>query len=73
VTAHLVDDSNDIDPTWLLGKKKSGVTADASAPEALITEVIHHLQELTGATVREFDGVLETTVFPLPKGLQEKS
>jgi 4-hydroxy-3-methylbut-2-enyl diphosphate reductase len=69
VTAHLVDDSGDIDPAWLASK--IGVTAGASAPETLIAEVIHHLQALTGATVRELDGVLETTVFPLPKGLQE--
>jgi 4-hydroxy-3-methylbut-2-enyl diphosphate reductase len=69
ITAHLVDDSNDIDPAWLAGKKKIGVTAGASAPETLIAEVIHHLQALTFATVRELDGVLETTVFPLPKGL----
>ena len=67
--AHLVDDSGDIDPAWLVNKKKIGVTAGASAPEALISEVINHLQVLTGATVRELDGVLETTVFPLPKGL----
>ena len=73
VTAHLVDDSDDIDPAWLTGKKKIGVTAGASAPEALITEVIHHLQKLTAATARELDGVSEKTVFPLPKGLQEKS
>lgn len=72
VTAHLVDDSNDIDPAWLAGKKKIGVTAGASAPETLIAEVIHHLQAFTGATVCELDGTLETTVFPLPKGLQEK-
>ena len=71
--AHLVDDSGDIDPTWLVNKQKIGVTAGASAPEALITEVIHHLQTLTAATVRELDGVPETTVFPLPKGLQEGS
>ncbi|MDR2208937.1 MAG: 4-hydroxy-3-methylbut-2-enyl diphosphate reductase [Azoarcus sp.] len=72
VTAHLVDDSGDIDPAWLVGKKKIGVTAGASAPETLIAEVIHHLQTLTGATVCELDGVPETTVFPLPKGLQGK-
>jgi 4-hydroxy-3-methylbut-2-enyl diphosphate reductase len=72
VPAHLVDDSGGIDPAWLIGKKKIGVTAGASAPETLITEVIHHLQALTGATVRELDGARETTVFPLPKGLQGK-
>ncbi|MCL1825371.1 MAG: 4-hydroxy-3-methylbut-2-enyl diphosphate reductase [Betaproteobacteria bacterium] len=71
VTAHLVDDSSDIDPAWLMGKKKIGVTAGASAPETLIAEVIQHLQTLTGATARELDGAEETTVFPLPKGLQE--
>ena len=72
ITAHLVDDSGDIDPAWLAGKKKIGVTAGASAPETLIAEVIHHLRSLTGATVHELDGALETTAFPLPKGLQEK-
>ena len=72
IIAYLVDDSSDIDPAWLAGKKKIGITAGASAPETLIAEVTHHLQTLTGATVRELDGVLETTVFPLPKGLQEE-
>jgi 4-hydroxy-3-methylbut-2-enyl diphosphate reductase len=72
IPVHLVDDSGDIDPAWLAGKKKIGVTAGASAPEVLIAEVIHHLQALTGATVRELEGARETTAFPLPKGLQEK-
>jgi 4-hydroxy-3-methylbut-2-enyl diphosphate reductase len=70
VVAYLVDDSGDIDPVWLVGKKRIGVTAGASAPETLITEVIQHLQALTSAAVRELDGVLETTVFPLPKEVQ---
>jgi 4-hydroxy-3-methylbut-2-enyl diphosphate reductase len=41
----------------------------ASAPEVLIAEVIARLVELTGATVRELEGVKERTMFPLPKGL----
>ncbi|MDR0563826.1 MAG: 4-hydroxy-3-methylbut-2-enyl diphosphate reductase [Azoarcus sp.] len=69
VAAWLVDDAQDINPVWLEGKNKIGVTAGASAPETLITEVIEHLKTLTGATVRELGGVAETTVFPLPKGL----
>ena len=71
VTAYLVDDAQDIDPAWLRGKRKIGVTAGASAPEVLITDVIAHLQALTGATVRERDGVPERTVFPLPRALQD--
>ena len=69
-TAYLVDDGDDIDPAWLVGRDKIGVTAGASAPEVLIAEVIARLVALTGATVRELEGVKERTVFPLPKGLQ---
>ncbi|MDR1662647.1 MAG: 4-hydroxy-3-methylbut-2-enyl diphosphate reductase [Azoarcus sp.] len=70
IPAYLVDEACDIDPTWLGGKRRIGVTAGASAPETLIAEVIAHLKELTGATVRELGGVEEKTAFPLPKGLQ---
>jgi 4-hydroxy-3-methylbut-2-enyl diphosphate reductase len=69
-TAYLVDDADDIDPAWLVGRDRIGVTAGASAPEVLIAEVIARLVELTGATVRELEGVQERTVFPLPKSLQ---
>lgn len=71
IAAYLLDDAESIDPSWLAGKKKIGVTAGASAPEPLIAEVIRRLQTLTGGTVRELQGVEETTVFPLPKGLQK--
>ncbi|MDR3214127.1 MAG: 4-hydroxy-3-methylbut-2-enyl diphosphate reductase [Azoarcus sp.] len=70
IPAYLVDDARDIDPAWLAGKRKIGVTAGASAPEVLIAEVIAHLKALTGATVRELAGVEEKIAFPLPKGLQ---
>ncbi|MDR2261128.1 MAG: 4-hydroxy-3-methylbut-2-enyl diphosphate reductase [Azoarcus sp.] len=69
IPAYLVDEASDIDPAWLAGKRRIGVTAGASAPAALIAEVVAHLQELTGATVRELAGAEEKTVFPLPKGL----
>ncbi|MDR1062470.1 MAG: 4-hydroxy-3-methylbut-2-enyl diphosphate reductase [Azoarcus sp.] len=73
IPAYLVDEARDIDPAWLAGKRRIGVTAGASAPEALIAEVIAHLVRLTGATVREQAGAEENTVFPLPKGLQDES
>ena len=37
--AHLLDSAGDIDPAWLQGKKRIGVTAGASAPEVLVAEV----------------------------------
>jgi 4-hydroxy-3-methylbut-2-enyl diphosphate reductase len=71
IPAYLVDSARDIHPDWLIGKHKIGVTAGASAPETLIVDVIKYLQELTGATVRELDGVLEREPFPLPRELQD--
>ncbi|GHU22164.1 4-hydroxy-3-methylbut-2-enyl diphosphate reductase [Betaproteobacteria bacterium] len=71
IPAYLVDDADSIDPAWLVGKTRIGITAGASAPEVLVTQLIERLQTLTAATVRELDGVLEKITFPLPKALQE--
>ncbi len=71
VPAYLVDNAGDIDPAWLEGKRRIGVTAGASAPEVLVEEVIERLTELGGAGVRNLDGVPEKVTFPLPKELQD--
>ena len=60
-----------IDPTWVEGKRRIGVTAGASAPEVLVEEVIARLKELSGSSVRNLDGVPERVTFPLPKELQD--
>ncbi|MCB1690116.1 MAG: 4-hydroxy-3-methylbut-2-enyl diphosphate reductase, partial [Halioglobus sp.] len=41
--AYLLDGAEDINPDWLLGKSRIGVTAGASAPEVLVQEVIDGL------------------------------
>jgi 4-hydroxy-3-methylbut-2-enyl diphosphate reductase len=69
VPAYLVDAAGQIDPEWLRGKHRVGVTAGASAPEVLLQEVIQRLAMLGAANVRELDGVAEHVVFPLPKDL----
>jgi 4-hydroxy-3-methylbut-2-enyl diphosphate reductase len=71
VPAYLVDNAAGIDPAWLEGKRRVGVTAGASAPEVLVEEVIARLKELSGGTVRNLDGVPERVTFPLPKELQD--
>lgn len=71
VPAWLVDNAESIDPAWLEGKQRIGVTAGASAPEVLVTEVIERLRQLGGKSVRTLDGVQEKVVFPLPKELQK--
>ncbi len=67
--AYMVDRADQLDPAWLTGKHRVGVTAGASAPEVLVREVIARLEALGATHVREVEGVTEQVVFPLPKGL----
>lgn len=69
VRAHLVDSAADVDPAWLQGKRRVGVTAGASAPELLVEQLIKRLKELGAASVQTLEGAAEGVVFPLPKGL----
>ncbi|MFT3736298.1 MAG: 4-hydroxy-3-methylbut-2-enyl diphosphate reductase [Rhodocyclaceae bacterium] len=71
IPAWLVDNAAGIDPAWLEGKKRIGVTAGASAPEVLVNDVIARIRELGAKTVRTLEGVTENVTFPLPKELQE--
>lgn len=70
VPAYLIDDADSIDPAWIVGKQRIGVTAGASAPEVLVESVITRLKALGAASVRPLDGVPEKITFPLPKELQ---
>ena len=72
VPAYLIDNAAGIEPTWLEGKRRIGVTAGASAPEVLVAEVIVRLKELSAGTVRDLDGVPEKITFPLPRELQDR-
>jgi len=69
VPAYLVDSADDIDPAWLAGKDRIGVTAGASAPESLVGRVVERLRKLADGEVRELGGIRESVNFPLPKGL----
>jgi 4-hydroxy-3-methylbut-2-enyl diphosphate reductase len=69
VDAYMVDNAGELNPEWLEGKQKIGVTAGASAPEVLVRGVIDRLTELAAAGVEDLQGIAENVVFPLPKGL----
>ncbi|HWV62406.1 MAG TPA: 4-hydroxy-3-methylbut-2-enyl diphosphate reductase [Oxalicibacterium sp.] len=71
VPAHMVDNAAQIDPAWLAGKRRIGVTAGASAPEVLVQAVIDRLKECGAKNVRTLEGVEENVTFPLPKGLKK--
>ena len=68
--AHLLDGAEDIDPCWLEGKTRIGVTAGASAPEVLVREVIAGLRGLGAGEPVEADGRPENVTFSLPKELR---
>lgn len=73
VEAYMVDRAEQLQESWLIGKKCIGITAGASAPEILVQQVLARLKQIgsnqTGqeVNVEELSGVVESVVFPLPK------
>src|SRR3569623_33776 len=67
--AYMVDNASQIEPRWLEGARRIGVTAGASAPEVLVQAVIDRLKEHGAQSVRVLEGGEERVTFPLPKGL----
>ncbi|KRO81986.1 4-hydroxy-3-methylbut-2-enyl diphosphate reductase [Gammaproteobacteria bacterium] len=68
--SYLVDNVEGIDPAWLKGKSRFGVTAGASAPEILVRQVVEWLERESGAKPLELDGVEENIVFSMPRELR---
>ena len=69
IPAYMIDRAEELQPEWVEGKRRVGVTAGASAPEVLVQQVIERLRELGAGNVRELDGAVESVMFPLPRGL----
>lgn len=67
---YLIDSETDIQPQWLQGKTRIGVTAGASAPELLVQNVVLYLQQ-HGAGQASSLGFTEDVIFPLPKPLRD--
>jgi len=70
VEAHLIDGAGEIDPAWIEGRARVGVTAGASAPDVLVRGVLERLRDLGAGGVRELHGEPEDMVFALPKELR---
>jgi 4-hydroxy-3-methylbut-2-enyl diphosphate reductase len=69
IPAYMVDSADQVKPEWIAGRRRVGVTAGASAPEVLVTELIERLRALGAASVRQLEGVNESVVFTLPREL----
>ncbi|MEF8793614.1 4-hydroxy-3-methylbut-2-enyl diphosphate reductase [Thiohalorhabdus sp.] len=70
VEGHLVQGADDLDPAWLEGCSKIGVTAGASAPEMLVQGVIERLKAEGAGPVRDLDGPEEGVNFGIPVALR---
>ncbi|MDD3518913.1 MAG: 4-hydroxy-3-methylbut-2-enyl diphosphate reductase [Chromatiales bacterium] len=70
VEAHLIDDATQIDPAWLAGRERIGVSAGASAPDVLVRAVVERLEELGFGAAVEVSGRAEDIHFVLPAGLR---
>lgn len=67
VPAHLINGPAEIDPSWLEGIEKIGVTSGASTPEVLVESVI---QALNPEKVTLLTGADEDVSFTLPRELR---
>ncbi len=69
VPGYLLDGPEDLQPAWLEGVRRVGLTAGASAPEDLVQGVAARLAEL-GGTIRESVVAEEHVTFALPAPLR---
>src|SRR5690606_27297245 len=69
-TAYMVDSADELEPAWFAGIARVGLTAGASAPEVLVSDVIERIKALGAVSVRTLSGIEESIKFPLPKGLR---
>ena len=69
VPARLIQRAAEIDWDWLGSPTTLGLTAGASAPEVLVTEVIDALRQRFAVTIEEAEHVAEDMVFKLPRAL----
>ncbi|MCP4004098.1 MAG: 4-hydroxy-3-methylbut-2-enyl diphosphate reductase [bacterium] len=70
--ARLVESDEAIDPNWITPGTKVGVSAGASTPEFLVTEVIEKLQTLGCGEVERLALVEEDVSFNLPPELKRE-
>ena len=71
VNSYLIDSMENLEESWLEGKKNIGVTSGASAPEHLVKELINSLEKDYGYSLQGSNEITDEGIaFRLPKGLR---
>jgi 4-hydroxy-3-methylbut-2-enyl diphosphate reductase len=69
--AYLIDSAQELQWSWFEGVKAIGITAGASAPDILVSEVIAKLKENFNIRhILELEGMAENMFFSMPKALR---
>jgi 4-hydroxy-3-methylbut-2-enyl diphosphate reductase len=68
--ARLVDDETQIDPAWLHGARRIGITAGASVPERIVRRVVRSMEVLGEVTIDVHTVAEETVQFSLPREIR---
>jgi 4-hydroxy-3-methylbut-2-enyl diphosphate reductase len=73
IPSYLLADGSELDPAWVDGAEVVGITAGASAPEAMVQDVIDALRELGPVDVSTMEGLAENVEFRLPPELARRA
>ena len=71
VRARLIDNASEVQPEWLEGVRRVGLTAGASAPEVLVEQVSERLANFGFTDQRDLDLIREDVRFTLPPELAQ--
>ncbi len=70
VESHLIEDESRIDPAWVAGLARVGITSGASAPERLVQRVVDWFRARGEVEVSELHTVHEDVTFNLPRPIR---
>ena len=70
--AHLIDNEGQVQEEWLAGARVVGISSGASAPEALVRNLVAFFRERGTEDVQEFEVMREDVRFMLPKTIRQQ-
>jgi 4-hydroxy-3-methylbut-2-enyl diphosphate reductase len=72
IPSYLIEDAQALDPSWIAGQHRIGITAGASAPDQLVRELIDALRRYDEIELSTLPGVDENVRFRLPSELTDR-
>jgi len=73
IPSYLLADGSELEPAWVAGAATVGITAGASAPEAMVEHVVDALRHLAPVELTAMDGIEEHVEFRLPRNLPNRA